>query len=54
MSSEFRAVRVWNLGRLGQPISCTSSWVIGRASLARENEAGGSWGQEIHILHVNI
>ena len=27
---------------------------IGRASLARENEAGGSWGQEIHILHVNI
>ena len=32
------------------------SWlsVIGRASLARENEAGGSWGQEVHILHVNI
>ena len=28
--------------------------VIGRASLARENEAGGSWGQEVHILHVNI
>ena len=27
---------------------------IGRASLARENEAGGSWGQEVHILHVNI
>ena len=26
---------------------------IGRASLARENEAGGSWGQ-VHILHVNI
>ena len=25
-----------------------------RVSLARENEAGGSWGQEIHILHVNI
>ena len=22
--------------------------------LARENEAVGSWGQEIHILHVNI
>ena len=27
---------------------------IGRASLARENEAGGSWGQEVHIIHVNI
>ena len=27
---------------------------IGRASLARENEAGGSWGQEVYILHVNI
>ena len=27
---------------------------IGRACLARENEAGGSWGQEVHILHVNI
>ena len=27
---------------------------IGRASLAREDEAGGSWGQEVHILHVNI
>ena len=28
--------------------------LIGRVSLARENEAGGSWGQEVHILHVNI
>ena len=27
---------------------------IGRASLARGNEAGGSWGQKVHILHVNI
>ena len=27
---------------------------IGRVSLARENEAGGVWGQEVHILHVNI
>ena len=27
---------------------------IGRASLARENEAGGCWGQEVNILHVNI
>ena len=26
----------------------------GPASLARENEAGGSWGQEVHLLHVNI
>ena len=28
--------------------------IIRRVSLARENEAGGSWGQEVHILHVNI
>ena len=27
---------------------------IGRVSLARENEAGGSWEQEVYILHVNI
>ena len=27
---------------------------IGPVSLARENEAGGSWGQEVHILHVNV
>ena len=27
---------------------------IGRVSLARENEAGGSWGQEVNILHVNV
>ena len=27
---------------------------IGRVSLARENEAGGSWGQKVHILHVNV
>ena len=26
----------------------------GRERLARENEAGGSWGQEVHILHVDI
>ena len=30
------------------------SYLIGRASLARENEVGDSWGQEVHILHVNI
>ena len=29
-------------------------FVIGRVSLARENEAGGSWEHQIHILHVNI
>ena len=28
--------------------------IIGRASLVREKEAVGSWGQEVHILHVNI
>ena len=27
---------------------------IERVSLARENEAGGNWGQEVHILQVNI
>ena len=27
---------------------------IGRVSLARENEAGGIWGQEVNILHVNV
>ena len=27
---------------------------IGRASLARENEAGDNLGQEVHILHVNV
>ena len=27
---------------------------IGRVSLACENEAGGSWGQKVHILHVNV
>ena len=27
---------------------------IGPASLTRENEVGGSWGQEVHILYVNI
>ena len=26
----------------------------GRVSLARENETGSSWGQEVHILHVNV
>ena len=30
------------------------NFIIGRASLARENEVGDSWGQEVHILHVNI
>ena len=27
---------------------------IGRASLVCENEAGDNWGQEVHILHVNV
>ena len=30
------------------------SIVIGRASLVHENEAGGSWGKEVHILHISI
>ena len=40
-------------GRHGDPLSWNPSG-IGPVSLARENEAGGSWGQEVHILHVNI
>ena len=36
---------------LAVAVGCTP---IGPASLARENEAGGSWGQEVNILHVNI
>ena len=28
--------------------------LIGRVSLARENEAGGILGQKVHILHVNV
>ena len=28
--------------------------LIGRVNFARENEVGGCWGQEVHILHVNI
>jgi len=28
--------------------------LIGRVKLPRENEAGGSWGQNIHTLHVNV
>ena len=47
---------VWRFDVLLWFVWCV--WVgvgrIGRASLARENEAGRSWGQEIHILHVNI
>ena len=31
----------------------TACYQIGRVRLARENEAGDSWVQEIHILHVN-
>ena len=27
---------------------------IGHVSLARENDAGDNWGQEVHILHVNV
>ena len=27
---------------------------IGRVSLARENEAGGSCEQKVHIFHVNV
>ena len=27
---------------------------IGHVSLALENEVGGTWGQEVHIHHVDI
>ena len=42
----------WHLCECGMPFPC--GLPIGRVSLARENEAGGSWGQEVHILHVNV
>ena len=35
-------------------IAQTCASLTSATSLARENEAGGSWGQEDHILHVNI
>ena len=38
----------------GTALVDTGYFGIGPASLARENEAGGSWGQEVHLLHVNI
>ena len=41
----------------GRSVSCLFIFivsVIGRVSLARENEAGGSCGKEVHILHFNI
>ena len=38
-----------NKGQLG-----AGSPHIGHVSLACENETGGSWGQEVLILHVNI
>ena len=33
------------------PLSPTE---IGHVSLAVENKVGGTWGQEVHILHVDI
>ena len=33
---------------------CTWILLIGHVSLALENEVGGIWGQEVHILHVDI
>ena len=49
-----RAVQIIinRISRWGYASKSSSS--IGRASLARENEAGDSWGQEVHILHVNV
>ena len=44
----------WRDARMLQTILLLRVLLIGRASLACENEAGGSWGQEVHILHVNI
>ena len=42
-------------GRIGDlPPWRRTTTAIGRVSLARENEAGGSWGQKVHILHVNV
>ena len=37
------------------PINATTEqYNAMRASLARENEAEDNWGQEVHILHVNV
>ena len=41
---------LWNCSTCG----CQTLQCIGRVSLARENEAGRSWGQKVHILHVNV
>ena len=35
-------------------LGLSHSNTIGRVSLARENEAGGTWGQEVHIHHVKV
>ena len=40
------------VGKLPQLIHYSVS--IGHVSLALENEVGGTWGQEVHILHLNI
>ena len=45
------AACVLNVGRL---VKYFAHPHIGRVSLARENEAGGNWGQEVHILQVNV
>ena len=40
---------------MGREVFCCVPHVVTRrVSFARENEAGGSWGQEVRILHDNI
>ena len=43
-----------HFGKYKRPVGTCELEGIGRVSLARENEAGGSWGQKVHILHVNV
>ena len=51
---EYVTTKYGNPAALEMEIPTPMSVEIGHVSLARENEAGGSWGQEVHILHVNI
>ena len=32
----------------------SNSYIIGHVSIMLENEAGCTWGQEVHTFHVNL
>ena len=52
--SDYGDVVDWSDYGCNKESDSTYKQSIGRVSLARENKAGGSWGQEVHILHVNV